>query len=67
MGCFGQKLLCQTGGAGGQKEAVKEKDAKEPEESGTESGESLGSGRQWMKKFSRMKVGPPMGVKNAMG
>jgi len=52
---------------GRQKKAAKEKDAKEPEESGTYDGESVGNGRQWMKKFSRMKVGPPKGVKTVMG
>src|SRR5882724_2667253 len=61
-GCFRQKLSCQTSGAGGQK-----KIAKEPEESGTDDRESAGSGRKWMKTFIEMKVGPPKGVKTAMG
>ena len=67
VGCFRQKISCWPGCVGRQKKAAKEKDAKEPEESGTYDGESVGNGRQWMKKFSRMKVGPPKGVKTVMG
>jgi len=66
-GCLGQKLSCHTSGMGGWKKAAKEKDAKELEESSTDDGESVGCGRQWMKEFSRMKVGPPKGVKTAVG
>ena len=40
---------------------------KELEESGTDERESVGSGRQLMKNFSKMKVGPPKGVKTVMG
>jgi len=43
-----------------------EKVAKELEESGMDDRESVGSGRQWMKKFSKMKVGPPKGVKTVI-
>ena len=41
--------------------------AKEPEECGMDDVESVESGRWWMKEFSRMKAGPPKGVKTAMG
>jgi len=51
LGCFRQKLSCRTGGAGRQKKAAEEKDANDEG--------SDGSGKQWMLKFSTMKVGPP--------
>ena len=52
---------------GGWKKAAKEKDAKDLEESGMDNGELVGHRRWWMKEFSRMKVGPPKGVKTAAG
>jgi len=54
-------------GVGGKKKAAEEKDAKEPEENGANNEESVGSREQWMLKLSGMKVGPPKGVKPAMG
>ena len=43
-----------------------EKVAKELEESGMDDRESFRSRRQWMKKFSKVKVGPPKGAKTVM-
>ena len=57
------RLVVQTCG----KKTAQEKDAKEPEESNMDDGESVGHGRWWMKGFSSIKVGPPKGVKTAVG
>jgi len=57
LGCFRQKLSCRTGGAGRRKKAAEEKDANDEG--------SDGSGKQWMLKFSTMKVGPPKAAKPA--
>jgi len=56
-----KKLLSQTGGVGGRK-----KKGTEEEEVG-ESSESNRSGREWLVKFSTMKVGPPRHVKVGIG
>ena len=52
---------------GGHKNAAKEKDAEELEESSIDNEESVGCKRWWMKEFSRMKVGPPKGVNTVAG
>jgi len=64
--CHRQKLSCQTGGMGGQKRVGKVPDEKGSESSASNE-ESEESGREWLAKFSTMKVGPPKGIRHTMG
>src|SRR5882724_11585228 len=70
VGCHKQKLLCRTGGTGGHKKMGKVPDKKDTESSASneereESGEE--SGKEWLAKFSTMKVGPPKSISHATG
>jgi len=63
-GCSTQKLSCWTTGRGRRKkQTVGERDAKKLRESSESGGESNTSGRELLKMFSTMKVGPPKHIK----
>jgi len=68
VGCFIQKLSCQTAGKSRRKiKVVKEEDVRGLGES-SESDEGRDeSGGRWMARLSTLKVGPPIGAKPMMG
>jgi len=63
-GCYTRKLSCWTAGRGGRKKRiVEERGMKKLRESSKSKGESNMSRREWLKKFSTMKVRPPKHIK----
>ena len=66
-GCFRQKLSCQTGGMGGRRKFVKGKQSADSRESSESDEESDVSGKDWLARFSTMKVGPPRHIKATKG
>ena len=68
VGCFGQKLSCQTAGKGGRKtKVVKEEDMRGWGKSSESDEGREESGGRLMERFSTLKVGPPIGAKPTMG
>ena len=64
-GCYTRKLSCQTGGRGGRNKKVMEKrGAKKLRESSKSKEERNVSGKECLRNFSTMKVGPPRHVKH---
>jgi len=62
--CFQWKVSCWTAGKGGRKRtSVKEKGMGKLEESSRSDEENHASGREWLNKFSTMKVGLPKHIK----
>src|SRR5882724_9921400 len=58
-GCYNLKLSCQTGGRGGRTKNIMEKrGAKKLRDSSESEEESNVSGKEWLRNFSTMKVGP---------
>jgi len=65
-GCYTGKLSYQTGERGGRNKKVMEKrGSKKPRDSSESEEESNMSGKEWLRNFSTMKVGPPRHVKHA--
>jgi len=63
-GCYMRKLSCQTGGRGGRSQKVMEKRGTKKLGNSSESDEeSKANGKEWLRSFSMMKVGPPRHVK----
>jgi len=63
-GCYMRKLSCRTGGMGGRSQKVMGKrGTKKPRDSSESDEESNVSGKEWLRNFSMMKVGPPRHVK----
>jgi len=64
QGCYTRKISCQTVGKGGRKKVTMEvRDMKNMEDSSESKGEGDESGREWLNKFSTMKVGLPKHTK----
>ena len=64
QGCYTQKLSCPTARRGVRKKAdMEERDVKALGESSESEGEGEESRREWLSKFSTMKVGPLKHVK----
>jgi len=65
-GCYTCKLSCQTGGRGGRnKRHLEKKGAKKLRDSSESEEERNTSGKEWLRNFGTMKVGPPRHVKHA--
>src|SRR5882724_13037399 len=63
-GCYMQKLSCRTGGRGRRSQKVMGKrGTKKLRDSSKSDEESNTSGKEWLRNFSMMKVGPPRHVK----
>jgi len=65
-GCYNRKLSCRMGGRGGRTKRIMEKTgAKKPRHSSESKEERNASGKEWLRNFSTMKVGPPRHAKPA--
>jgi len=65
-GCYTRKLSCQMRGRGGRtKKSMEKRGAKKLRDSRESKEESNASGKEWLKNFSTMKVGPPRHAKPA--
>jgi len=65
-GCYNRKLSCCMEGRGGRTKRIMEKTgAKKPRDSSESEEESNTSGKEWLRNFSTMKVGPPRHAKPA--
>src|SRR5882724_4552687 len=63
-GCYTRKLSFRTGGRGGRSQKVMGKrGTKKPGNSSKSDEESRANGKEWLRSFSTMKVGPPRHVK----
>src|SRR5882724_5300257 len=64
-GCYNRKLSCWTEARGGRTKRIMEKTGAKKLKDSSESEESNVSGKDWLRNFSTMKVGPPRHSKPA--